>query len=618
MCGIVACVGKNVGPLAIEGLTRLQYRGYDSYGFAWVNTNDPAIHYRKSLDSLDDLQEFLPECNAIIGHTRWATHGGVTIENCHPHGSTRQTFALVHNGIVENYQSLKKNLKQKQKAGANQQVFLSETDTEVIARLLEEALGEVPGRQKQTIKIKDRHEAACLEAGKTEKSQHRRDALWSVFKKLEGRNTLVVLFDDGVVLGLKQGSPLVVGEGQDKILLGSDVLSFSGEATRCLPIEEGQMVEIVKDRVTIRHESGPLLEIEWEMPENNNQSGSKDGYPHFMLKEIMEQWLTVARQGAHLDGSFFDFAVELRESEKVLVTGAGGAYFTSLQIAWLLREIAGIGAMAVAAYEIETVKPLFKSGDFILAVSQSGETADTIDAVEIAQSWGLRLASLVNMPMSTLARSSEFSFANDSGPEICVLSTKSATSQITFGYLLARAIVGDQNIALAIDGLSSVLSRYLNSATSRKFQSLALLLERKSHLFILGRKMFHGTAQVGALNIKEASYVHAEAFAAGELKHGVIALIEAGVPVILFVERNDRYMVNVASEVKSRGAWVIGVGYENNELFDYFISLPDLEDPYLASVSAMIPCQLLAYHLAIRMGVNPDKPRNLAKSVTVQ
>ncbi len=610
MCGIVACVGEDVGHLALEGLTRLQYRGYDSYGFAWVNNSEHVIHTRKSLDSLDDPQESLPECNAIIGHTRWATHGGVTIENCHPHSCSEQTFSLVHNGIVENFQSLKK---ESLKKNSCPQDYLSETDTEVIVRLFEAALGEQfccqkPGCSNVTVS-KERQ---------AEINQCRRDALWSVFNQLEGRNTLVVLFHDGVVLGLKQGSPLVVGMGSDKILLGSDVLSFAGHATRCLPAGEKQMVEIVQASVTLRHESGHLLKMDWEPVDTNAHTGSKDGYPHYMLKEIMEQWFTIARQGVRLDTSFFDYAAGLREKGSLLVTGAGGAYFTSIQIAWLLREIAGIAAMAVPAYEIETVKPLFKPGDFILAVSQSGETADTIDAVEIAQSWGLRLASLVNMPMSTLARRSEFSFANDSGPEICVLSTKSATSQITFGYLLAMSIINNQSAAASIDGLSSVLSRYLDDATSRQFQSLALMLETEKHLFILGRKIFHGTAQVGALNIKEASYLHAEAFAAGELKHGVIALIEEGVPVILFIDRNDRYMVNVAAEVKSRGALVIGIGYENNALFDHFVPLPEVQDPHLASISAMIPCQLLAYHLAVRLGANPDKPRNLAKSVTVQ
>jgi glucosamine--fructose-6-phosphate aminotransferase (isomerizing) len=289
-----------------------------------------------------------------------------------------------------------------------------------------------------------------------------------------------------------------------------------------------------------------------------------------------------------------------------------------VQIAWLLREVAGFRALAIPAYEIESMRPMFREGDFVLAVSQSGETADTIHAVEVASSWGLRIASLVNMPMSTIARLSEFSMANHCGPEICVLSTKSATAQVAFGYLLASSLSRLPDLKKNMNHLSSTLSRTLSAETSRKIKSLALSLKGEQHLFILGRGHFYGTAQVAALNIKEASYVHAEAFAAGELKHGVIALIDQGVPVILFSDRLDPYMVNVAAEVKSRGARVIGIGYEDNELFDHFIALPVLPDPHLAIVNAMIPCQLLAYHLAVQAGLNPDKPRNLAKSVTVQ
>jgi glucosamine--fructose-6-phosphate aminotransferase (isomerizing) len=336
-----------------------------------------------------------------------------------------------------------------------------------------------------------------------------------------------------------------------------------------------------------------------------------------MMKEIMEQWQTVSRQAKSTGADLGNFVLELERRGNLLLTGAGGAYYTCLQIAWLLREVTGLKALAVPAYEIESLEALYGQGDFVLAVSQSGETADTISAVERAESRGMRVASLVNMPMSTLARMSEFSFANHSGPEICVLSTKSATAQITFGYLLAKRLKG-QDGGAAIDQLSHVLSQYLTRTVSWKIREVTKRLVSAHSIFVLGRGLFLPCAMIAALNIKEASYSHAEAFAAGELKHGVLALIEKGVPVMLYVDRDDSYMLNVASEVKSRGAHLVGIAYEDNELFDDFVPMPIVSDPLLAAICGLIPGQLIAYHLGIQAGVNPDRPRNLAKSVTVQ
>jgi len=583
MCGIVACVGEDVGDLAVAGLQRLQYRGYDSYGFAWVNEEKGVIQTRKSVDSLDDLQDPLPRCNAVLGHTRWATHGGVSVENCHPHSARNLEFSLVHNGIVENYQTLKETIVTP--------AYVSDTDTEVIVRLLEIAL-----------------KTACS----------RPEALRDVLNRLDGRNTIVVLFSDGEMLGVREGSPLMLGKASNQYFLGSDVFSFARTTTVCCPVAQRHIVRIKDQRVEMFDETGEPCEIEWVLAELPETDVGRDGYPHYMLKEIMEQWQTVSRQGMLAGTDLDNFVQELKHCGNLLVTGAGGAYFACVQIAWLLRELAGFRVLAVPAYEIDSMKPLYKPGDFVLAISQSGETADTIQAIETATAWGMRVASLVNMPMSTLAFLSEFSFANHSGPEICVLSTKSATAQVTFGYLLAKSLAGQDDTGEHIDQLSSALSRYLTDTTSRELQELAASLLPTHNLFILGRGLFYGSALMAALNIKEASYFHAEAFAAGELKHGVIALIEEGVPVILFVDKDDSYMLNVASEVKSRGARVIGIAYENNELFDDFICMPTLSDPLLATVCGMVPCQLIAYHLGVHAGINPDKPRNLAKSVTVQ
>jgi glutamine---fructose-6-phosphate transaminase (isomerizing) len=583
MCGIVACIGEGAQELAVRGLQRMQYRGYDSYGFAWIDGPGRQIQTRKSIDSLEDLQDRLPVSTAILGHTRWATHGGVTLENCHPHVAQTREFSLAHNGIVENHQELK--------ALTGNVVYFGQTDTEVIVRLLESALKE---------------------------NSTRLDALRSVILRLKGRNTVVVLFDDGELLGVRQGSPLVVGKAVGQYFLASDALSFSQYSSECFALDEGCIVRIKGQELEVFAEHQAAQQVGWEQFDLDESEFSKDGYAHYMLKEIMEQWQSIASQANLDEAELRRLAVLCSDGKRIMVTGSGGAYFTSIQVAWLLREIGGVSALAVAAYEVDTMYALFGSGDLVLAISQSGETADTIQAIETARSWGMQVASLVNMPMSSIARLSDFQFSNQSGPEICVLSTKSASAQVTFGYLLAKEVAGESGAREKTDQLSQVLSQYLTLKNVRGIQKIARSLLKASGIFVLGRGLYFGTARIAALNIKEASYFHAEAFSAGELKHGVIALIEEATPVIMFVPRNDAYMLNVAAEVQARGASVIAIGYEDNELFDEFIPMPEASDPLLASVSSIIPCQLLAYYLSIQSGVNPDKPRNLAKSVTVE
>jgi glucosamine--fructose-6-phosphate aminotransferase (isomerizing) len=305
-------------------------------------------------------------------------------------------------------------------------------------------------------------------------------------------------------------------------------------------------------------------------------------------------------------------------SKRVVVTGAGGASFAAKQIAFLLRQKAKVDAWDVPAYDLETLAPCVSPGDILLTISQSGETADTIEAVRLAEQWGMRIATIVNMPMSSMTRMAEHVFYNRSGPEICVLSTKSASAQVTFGLLLAASVSRElENAHAEVDRLSRRLSHYLDASNLKAFAGAARGLARSEHVYLLGRSAFRAVAEMGALNIKEASYIHAEAFSAGELKHGVIALIEEGTPVILFAEPGDTYMINVAAEVKSRGARLIAVSVENNELFDDWLPMPG-DTPDARAIAGIIPCQLLAYFLAIERGLNPDKPRNLAKSVTVR
>lgn len=435
---------------------------------------------------------------------------------------------------------------------------------------------------------------------------------------LAGRNTVAILFRDGEVIAFRDGSPLVLGLAANLVFVASDVHSFTPWATRCLVPADGEMVQIDGETLTRYDASGEVMALSWlDLPPDSGNA-DKAGYRHYMIKEVMESWQVVAHQ-MQVAGSMDVLAARACASRTTWVVGAGGAYYTSVQIAWLLRE-AGVAAVAVQAYEIDAMCFGLQPDDVVLAVSQSGETADTIDAVLAAKKTGAFIAALINARFSTLAQLADVVFENGSGPEICVLSTKSAVAQITFGYLLASACSGrDCDTSSAIDELSYGLSRYLTEATLRSVDQVARKIEHAEHVFVLGRQRHVGTALIAALNIKEAACIHAEAFAAGELKHGVIALIERGTPVIVFRDAGDDAMLNAAAQVAARGAVVIGAADAANTLYDAWLPLPALPRGQVAPLAAaIVPCQMLSYQLAVRRRLNPDKPRNLAKSVTVR
>jgi glucosamine--fructose-6-phosphate aminotransferase (isomerizing) len=355
----------------------------------------------------------------------------------------------------------------------------------------------------------------------------------------------------------------------------------------------------------------------WVTLHNEYAVVDKAGYSHFMLKEVMEQWRTIPR-AATVEADQLESAAELlRQASNIIVTGAGGAAYVAEQIAWQLRQVMSQPCIAVKAYELESWRRMLQQHDVLVAISQSGETADTLSAMTLAREQKMRVISVVNMPGSTIADQSDICFPSRSGPEICVLSTKSATAQLSWGHALTGYLSGRNIHANDTDMVAHQLCRVLDRPLLSEIRKIAIALGDVEHMFVLGRDRYFAAAQIGALNIKEASYIHAEAFAGGELKHGVIALIEEGTPVIVFADADDGYMINVASEVKARGATVIGIAEEDNELFDYYMPL-GFHNTSFASVTSIIPCQLLAYCLAVLRGNNPDRPRNLAKSVTVQ
>ncbi|NIB40782.1 glutamine--fructose-6-phosphate transaminase (isomerizing) [Pseudomaricurvus alkylphenolicus] len=599
MCGIVACWGaSNATKRVVQGLKRLEYRGYDSWGVAVPMEAQIGVYKNLGPVSEVDDESLLPTAQDALGHTRWATHGAVDLSNCHPHVARDGSFALVHNGIIENYQALKSKLEAQ---GVN---FRTDTDTEVVLRLIE--------------RIYDSGDSG---------SEAFEESVRMAFLALQGRNTLAVYHVlNRRLVAIKNGSPLVVGcpleSGADApdYMLASDPLAFADHADQILALQNGELISCGGGQpLSLRDvASGGIKPLSWEPFKPIDSPVDKGDYPHHMLKEIGEQWRTIARAARIPEQQLKRLAQRLESTDCVYLTGAGGAFFTAEQIAFLLRSQANIKAAAVPAYEFSSYLPLMTPDDLVIAVSQSGETADTLEAVEACQAKHIFCVALVNAEATSLARLSDMTLTNRSGPEICVLSTKSATAQITFGYVLSRYLVDGADASRQIDRLCQELCKALESSYINTLRSVATSLKAARQLFILGRDCFYNTARIAALNIKEASYVHAEAFSGGELKHGVIALIEPGTPVLLYVDDCDAESVAAAAELKARGARILAVGYRNNELFDEFIPFPTGSREMEKTIASLIPGQLLAYFLAVGRGHNPDRPRNLAKSVTVK
>ncbi|MCA9382944.1 glutamine--fructose-6-phosphate transaminase (isomerizing) [Candidatus Dojkabacteria bacterium] len=592
MCGIFGyCGDADAAETILTGLKRLEYRGYDSWGVAVIGKDDSKdILVSKKIGAIGNLQDIkkLPESHIGIGHTRWATHGGVTELNAHPHFSNDNSFVLAQNGIVENYQDLKKQLE------SDGYKFKTQTDTEVIVKLIEQEL-----LTEQELFL----------------------AVRNAFLKLNGRNTIILLTADNRIIAVRNGSPLVIGLGQNEVFFASDALSFADKTDEVVFVENMQMIDYQDNDLSLFElESLKKLKLKKNKLDHDAVEVSKEGFDHYMLKEILEQKDTLFSSVNYTEEEFHDLVKAAKKAKNIFVLGSGGAFYAADQVAYLLRSIAGVKALGLRPYEINSYLQLIEDNDLLVVISQSGETADNLEAIELIDK-KIKIASTVNMIGSTTSRISDYPFYSRTGPEICVLSTKSGTAQVAFGYLLANSIIGQHNIAKdSVMRLTDYLKEYLSDDFLRDIKKIAKKIKSKKHAFLLGKGANYQVALLGALNIKEASYMHAEGFAAGELKHGVIALIEKGTPVISFVDddQDREYMIGATAEVKARGAYVIGIGTENNELFDEFIELPTVSGISAAKIANVIPCQVLAYYIATERGFDPDKPRNLAKSVTVK
>lgn len=582
MCGIVCYKGeKDASEVILKGLKKLEYRGYDSAGIATVG--NPSLKMAKDQGTIDEVVEEDTQLDGKtgIGHTRWATHGEVNKTNAHPHTNARPEeehngkVAVVHNGIINNYTELKQELGEKR--------FESETDTEVIPHLIEDEL---------------------------EKTDDLKKVSENVMEKLEGSYAVVAVLDTGEIIAFRKGSPLVVGVNQNEVFLASDVTAFLDHTDEAIFLEEGDYMIIEEDHNVFN--SGEQIErepkkIEWEAEE-----ASKQGYDHFMQKEIEEQPKTVKR-AAFQDRGDLKKAVELLDNaEDIYLTGCGTSSYAASLGAKYLRE-AGYQVHMEQSHELEYREDEIGEDDLVIAFSQSGETADLLSLLEEVES---DLLAILNVVGSTLDRESDHSLYINAGPEIGVASTKAFTGQLTVLKLLKYAAEGEIE-----EGRKSLLqTAYKIEQTieqNRKtIEELSDYITEKDDVYFIGRNRGFDIAKEAALKLKELSYIHAEAFPGGEFKHGTLALVEEGVPVVGFLKNEGREdMLSNITEAKSRGADIIGVGNEEIDGFEYFIEIPEDQN---SEILEAVPSQLLAYKTSIKKGNQPDRPRNLAKSVTVK
>ncbi len=601
MCGIIAYSGQEpAAPILFEGLKRLEYRGYDSAGIVTINS-DSHFELKKGIGKVLELDQRM-DLRAMhgrigIAHTRWATHGGVTDENAHPHLSNNLQIAVIHNGIIENYKDLKVML-----ASAGFE-FRSQTDTEIVPNMVE-----------YWMRIKGKSFI---------------DAVVSTIQSLEGNFALVILDRASkTIVGAKNGSPLVLGIGSQRkeLFLASDIPAFLERTKDVVYLYDGDMV-VLEDPSKGRngyeiidfregrgtHVSRPVQSVSWDI-----EHAAKGEFDHFMLKEISEQVETIQRASAQDREIIEDITRRIRKARGVFLIGCGSSYHACLSASYLFSKLAAFHINTVLASEFSAYEDFLKEDTLVIAVTQSGETIDVLDAIKTAKEKGCQIVSIVNVMGSSATQVADLSLFLNAGPEVSVLSTKTYTAQLTVLTLLAFSLAGRyEEGQRELKYLWNIVYNLTAATTRSKIKELADKLSRTDHIFVLGRGSLFATALEAALKIKEVSYIHAEAFAGGELKHGPISLINEGTPCIVFVSKDtEKNILSNAMEVKSRGGYLIGVGSTPIEPFDYFIKVPETKE--LNPICQIIPIQILAYQLAVILGHDPDRPRNLAKSVTVR
>jgi glucosamine--fructose-6-phosphate aminotransferase (isomerizing) len=591
MCGIIGYIGKKKAvPILLKGLKHLEYRGYDSCGIASIFGNK--LNVKKGAGKIDEVNERLNFLslpgNIGIAHTRWATHSKVTDENAHPYLDCDFSIALVHNGIIENYQELREELIVKGHK------FRTETDTEVIAHLIEEEM-----------KNGKNFEEACAFA----------------FEKLEGSYAILALHkDENKIIATRKGSPLVIGIAKHGYFAASDIPAFLEHTKRVVYLYDYDLVVLDSKPRFFSFVDGKLKEVvrpvhtvDWDV-----EQAKKGEFEHFMLKEITEQVDTI-QKAAQQDKKVVErIAKEIKKAYGVFLVACGSSYHACIAASYIFSKVVKKHVNVILASEFPNYEHFLSKNTLVIAVSQSGETYDVLEAVKTAKKRRSKVISIVNVMGSSLTRESDSFLLMYAGPEICVLSTKTYTSQLALLTLLAYALIGKyEEGKKKLKYLWNIIYQLTSANMRNKIKKLAEKLKNKEHIFCIGRGLQYATALEAALKIKEVSYIHAEAFAGGELKHGTIALIEKNTPCIVFVsEENEKEIISNAMEIKARGGYIIGVASKRNKIFDFWIKVPEVG--YTNPICQIIPMQILAYQLAALKGCDIDQPRNLAKSVTVK
>ncbi|MDD3706322.1 MAG: glutamine--fructose-6-phosphate transaminase (isomerizing) [Clostridiaceae bacterium] len=609
MCGIVGYIGyKNAVPILMEGLQKLEYRGYDSAGVA-VYTKE-SIEVRKYKGRLSVLEEHLKKetldgCLGI-GHTRWATHGEPSDVNSHPHTNCSGDIVVVHNGIIENYMSIKSMLKE------HGYVFISETDTEVLAHYLDFL-----------------YEGDLVEAVKR------------VLEKIRGSYAFAVISrkEPDKIVCVRKENPLIVGIGNGENFIASDIPAILNHTRKIYLLNENELAVIEKDSISFFDENGrkvskEIFEVNWDVA-----AAEKEGFEHFMIKEIHEQpkavkdTMTSRVLPDSADIKLDDIKLtkeELQKFDKIYMVACGTAYHACMVGKYVVERLARIPVEVDIASEFRYRNPIVNEKTLTIIVSQSGETLDTLAALKEAKKKGSRILSIVNVVGSSIARESHDVLYTWAGPEIAVASTKAYTTQLIAIYIIAlymsklKGTLKDEEITTIKDEMRK-LPQLVEETLKHKsiIQKFATKNSNAKDIFYMGRGIDYAVALEGSLKLKEISYIHSEAYAAGELKHGTIALIEKGTIVMAVLTQDELYekMVSNVKEVKARGAFVFAIAKEGNTevetVADYTLYIPKVPD-ILAPVVAVMPLQLLAYYMAVEKGCDVDKPRNLAKSVTVE
>ncbi|WP_026236125.1 glutamine--fructose-6-phosphate transaminase (isomerizing) [Pontibacter roseus] len=611
MCGIVAYVGhRDACPIILKGLKRLEYRGYDSAGIALMN-GDLSVYKRKG--KVSDLEEFIVDKDVHghigMGHTRWATHGEPNDVNAHPHYSSSKRIAIIHNGIIENYAALKTLLLEKG------HTFQSETDSEVFINLIED--------------IQQNSKCSLPEAVRL------------ALHEVVGAYAIVVLSkeDQNTLIAARKGSPLVVGIGEGEYFLASDATPIIEYTNDVVYVNDFELVVIRDGELEIRTKEDVVQTPYVQRLEMALESIEKGGYPHFMLKEIFEQPRSIldsmrgrmiAESNHLMMGGIREFENKFVNAERILIVACGTSWHAGLVAEYLIEDLARIPVEVEYASEFRYRNPIISERDIVIAISQSGETADTLAALELAKSKGATIFGICNVVGSSIARATDAGAYTHAGPEIGVASTKAFTAQVTVLSLIAM-IIGSKRGTLETTKLHQLMVE-LESIPAKverallldvQIQEISATFKDATNFLYLGRGYNFPVALEGALKLKEISYIHAEGYPAAEMKHGPIALIDEHMPVVVIATKDSSYekIVSNIQEVKARKGRIIAIVTEGDTtipaMADYVIEIPETSE-HLVPLLSVIPLQLLSYHIAVMRGCNVDQPRNLAKSVTVE